>query len=130
MRNITDIDDKIINRANENQESIDELTGRYIDEMHHELDLPTLPQRRHQHIASFMHTFTHGNGQPGCQELIVTTGEYHNVGTRASSEGLLIVSKTNLKMSECSFVTVDLKLGTGSLPRFEALNYMMCSNVR
>ncbi len=37
VRNITDVDDKIINRANENQESIDELTGRYIEEMHHDI---------------------------------------------------------------------------------------------
>ena len=34
VRNITDIDDKIIQRANENGESIDELTGRFIQAMH------------------------------------------------------------------------------------------------
>ncbi len=34
VRNITDIDDKIINRANENGESIDNLTGRFIEAMH------------------------------------------------------------------------------------------------
>lgn len=33
IRNITDIDDKIIKRANENNESIDVLTQRYIDAM-------------------------------------------------------------------------------------------------
>ena len=33
VRNITDIDDKIINRANENNESIDALTARYITAM-------------------------------------------------------------------------------------------------
>jgi len=33
VRNITDIDDKIIKRANENQESIHDLTQRFIDEM-------------------------------------------------------------------------------------------------
>ena len=33
VRNITDIDDKIINRANENNESIDVLTARYIAAM-------------------------------------------------------------------------------------------------
>tara|TARA_E500000331_G_scaffold332800_1_gene356287 strand:- start:14871 stop:16172 length:1302 start_codon:yes stop_codon:yes gene_type:complete len=33
IRNITDIDDKIINRANENQESFLELTERYIEAM-------------------------------------------------------------------------------------------------
>jgi len=34
VRNITDIDDKIIKRANENGETIDALTGRFIDAMH------------------------------------------------------------------------------------------------
>ena len=37
VRNITDVDDKIINRANENNESIDDLTGRFIEEMHHDI---------------------------------------------------------------------------------------------
>jgi cysteinyl-tRNA synthetase len=34
VRNITDIDDKIIARAAENREPIDELTGRFIEAMH------------------------------------------------------------------------------------------------
>ena len=34
IRNITDIDDKIIARANENGEDFNLLTGRFIDEMH------------------------------------------------------------------------------------------------
>ena len=38
VRNITDIDDKIIQRANENNESIDSLTGRYIDEMNRDAE--------------------------------------------------------------------------------------------
>ena len=36
VRNITDIDDKIIARANENGEDFNALTGRFIDEMHHD----------------------------------------------------------------------------------------------
>jgi cysteinyl-tRNA synthetase len=34
IRNITDIDDKIIQRANDNGEAIDSLTGRFIEAMH------------------------------------------------------------------------------------------------
>ncbi|MBI5611720.1 MAG: cysteine--tRNA ligase, partial [Gammaproteobacteria bacterium] len=37
IRNITDIDDKIIKRANENHETIDALTGRFIEAMHADL---------------------------------------------------------------------------------------------
>jgi len=38
VRNITDIDDKIIQRANDNGEDIAALTGRFIDEMHRDAD--------------------------------------------------------------------------------------------
>jgi len=38
VRNITDIDDKIITRAIENKESIKTLTGRFIDAMHEDTD--------------------------------------------------------------------------------------------
>jgi cysteinyl-tRNA synthetase len=38
IRNITDIDDKIIARANENGETIQQLTERYIAEMHQDAD--------------------------------------------------------------------------------------------
>jgi cysteinyl-tRNA synthetase len=38
VRNITDIDDKIIARANENGESIQALTERYIQEMHQDAE--------------------------------------------------------------------------------------------
>ena len=36
VRNITDIDDKIIKRANDNGEGFSELTERFISEMHHD----------------------------------------------------------------------------------------------
>ncbi|WP_144206554.1 cysteine--tRNA ligase [Shewanella donghaensis] len=38
LRNITDVDDKIIKRAAENKESCDSLTERLIGEMHHDFD--------------------------------------------------------------------------------------------
>jgi len=38
IRNITDIDDKIIQRANENGEAFDSLTSRFIDEMNRDAD--------------------------------------------------------------------------------------------
>ena len=47
VRNVTDIDDKIIKRANENGESIDALTGRFIEAMHEdERVLGVLPPDR------------------------------------------------------------------------------------
>jgi len=38
VRNITDIDDKIINRARENGEEVDSLTRRFIEAMHQDAD--------------------------------------------------------------------------------------------
>jgi len=44
VRNITDIDDKIIKRANENKEPFGELTERFIKAMHEDCDaLNVLP---------------------------------------------------------------------------------------
>ena len=58
-RNITDIDDKIIDRANENQETIDALTERTIASMHEDflklgLDLPTNEPRATDHIEGMI----------------------------------------------------------------------------
>ncbi|MCL1623568.1 cysteine--tRNA ligase [Moraxella sp. Tifton1] len=55
VRNITDIDDKIINRANENGESIGELTTRFIAAMHEDADRlgclrPNIEPKATEHI--------------------------------------------------------------------------------
>jgi cysteinyl-tRNA synthetase len=59
VRNITDIDDKIIHRAALNNESIDQLTSRMIDEMHQDFDelnivRPNLEPRATQHMADII----------------------------------------------------------------------------
>lgn len=59
IRNITDVDDKIFNRANENGEPYQQLTARFIDAMHEdEAALSVLPPssepRATQHIDSIV----------------------------------------------------------------------------
>ena len=59
IRNITDIDDKIINRAAENNESIGDLTKRTISSMHEDflklgLELPAVEPRATEHIAGMI----------------------------------------------------------------------------
>ena len=59
VRNITDIDDKIIDRANENSETIDALTDRTIASMHEDfsklgLELPTSEPRATDHIEGMI----------------------------------------------------------------------------
>ena len=69
VRNITDIDDKIINRANQNGESFEALTARMIDAMHEdERRLNILPPdqepRATDHIAiGIKQRFEPGNRQ-------------------------------------------------------------------
>lgn len=55
VRNITDIDDKIINRANENKESVQELTARYIASMQQdENNLGLLPPDKIPKATEYM----------------------------------------------------------------------------
>ncbi|ABZ77324.1 cysteinyl-tRNA synthetase [Shewanella halifaxensis HAW-EB4] len=59
QRNITDVDDKIIKRANENNESCDSLTERLIAEMHKDFDSlnmarPDNEPRATQHIPEII----------------------------------------------------------------------------
>ena len=64
VRNITDIDDKIIKRAAENNENIDQLTGRFIDFMHEdEAQLGILPPTHEPRATQFV---------PGMVQMIQT----------------------------------------------------------
>jgi cysteinyl-tRNA synthetase len=59
IRNITDIDDKIIHRANENGEPFNELTSRFIKAMHEDADAlgvlrPDAEPRATDHIDSIL----------------------------------------------------------------------------
>ncbi|WP_456407959.1 cysteine--tRNA ligase, partial [Thiolapillus sp.] len=59
VRNITDIDDKIIQRANERSEPFTELTQRFIDAMHEDLDAlgvlpPTIEPRATGHMPEIL----------------------------------------------------------------------------
>lgn len=55
IRNITDIDDKILNRADENDELYTELTARFIDAMHEdEKRLNVLPPNKEPRATAFI----------------------------------------------------------------------------
>lgn len=60
VRNITDIDDKIIQRATENGETIEALTSRTIDQFHRDMELmnilpPTHEPRATEQIGAIIH---------------------------------------------------------------------------
>lgn len=59
IRNITDIDDKIIQRANENDEDFHELTKRFIQAMHEDFDqlgilMPDIEPKATDHIPEIL----------------------------------------------------------------------------
>jgi len=59
VRNITDIDDKIIRRAVDNKETIGELTARFIEAMHEDaaalgVESPTLEPRATEHVSQML----------------------------------------------------------------------------
>lgn len=61
VRNFTDIDDKIINRAHQNKENIADLSNRFITEFHHDMSLlnclePTLEPRATDHVECMVAT--------------------------------------------------------------------------
>ena len=74
IRNITDIDDKIIERANENKEKIEDLTARTIASMQEDFDelglvLPNNQPRATDHIEGMIKMIT---------ELIDRGHAYHS----------------------------------------------------
>ena len=55
IRNVTDIDDKIIQRANENEEPFSDLTARFIEAMHEDSEaLGVLPPDEEPHATAYM----------------------------------------------------------------------------
>ena len=76
VRNITDIDDKIIERAADNKEPIEDLTNRTISSMHEDfarlgLELPAIEPRATDHIAGMIEMIS---------QLIEKGHAYHSEG--------------------------------------------------
>jgi cysteinyl-tRNA synthetase len=76
VRNITDVDDKIIERAIHNNESIDDLTQRTIASMHEDfaqlgLALPTIEPRATDYIPGMIEMI---------EDLIIKGNAYHSSG--------------------------------------------------
>lgn len=84
VRNITDVDDKIIRRANENGESCDALTARYTEAMHADFKaLNLLPADIEPRVTTHMHEIV---------ELIQTLLEKKHAYIAADGDVLFDVS--------------------------------------
>ena len=126
IRNITDIDDKIIKRANENGESFQALTGRMIDAMHEdERRLAVLPPdqepRASEHIAG-MHAMIQtliDKGYayaPGNGDVYYRVGKFEGYGklSRRRIEDLKIGAR--IEVDEAKEDPLDFVLWKGVKP--------------
>lgn len=97
IRNITDVDDKIIKRANENGETCDQLTSRFTQAMHKDFDAlnmlrPDLEPRVTEHMPDVIemieklinkkHAYLSDNG-----DILFSVESYNNYG-RLSGQNL------------------------------------------
>ncbi len=71
-----------------------------IDDMHVELDVHTLYQRRCQHIVTQVFKLLHGIGPQNCQDLLKTVGINHDANTRSSVNLTLEVPLTRLRVTD------------------------------
>ena len=74
-----------------------------IDEMHEELDISRLYQRRCQHIATQVHKFKHGNGTPDCQQMLIEVNDVYTCTTRSTTSNMLYVTPTWRKLCQKDF---------------------------
>jgi len=115
-RNITDIDDKIINKARELEVSTSEIASRYTDGFHHDMDAigvrtPTLEPKATESIDAMSdmiqklldkkHAYTISNG-----DIYFDTASdksYLSLSNRQSQENISRVEKVSEKRSEADF---------------------------
>ena len=65
-------------------------------EMHDELNIHMLHQRRCQHIVTMIYKFVHGLGPTNCNDKIMLVSELHSVATRSADSLMLNVPHTRL----------------------------------
>ncbi len=81
-----------------------------IDEMHAELDVNTLYQRRCQHIATQVFKLLRGMGPQNCQNMLTRVGYANGVSTRSSEKCTLVVPATRLRVTDNDFYVTGPKI--------------------
>ena len=82
----------------------------HIVDMHAELNLSFLYQRRCQHICNAVHKLLNSIGPGDCIDRLVYVHEIHNIPTRSAQGLLLHTLQTNLKCCERDFFVVGPKV--------------------
>ncbi len=78
----------------------------HVDEMHDELCLASLYQRRCRQIAVEVYKGVNNLGPPGCSSILVFKHEIHELQTRSAGMELLHVPHTRLKLTERDYAVV------------------------
>ncbi len=120
VRNITDIDDKIIQRALENNESIDALTTRFIDAMNHDaaqlhIESPTQAPRATDYIASMVtmieRLITEGHAYVGANgDVLFDVASYPAYGTLSGQDLSKLRAGTRLAINDNKHDPLDFVL--------------------
>ena len=78
----------------------------HIDDMHNDLKVSTLYQRRCQHIVTQVFKFLHDIGPPSCCNLLKYVSSMHTVMTRSAENMTLHVPTTRLNVTDNDFTIV------------------------
>lgn len=120
IRNITDVDDKIINRANENKESCEQLTERFTTAMHQDFDSlfmlrPDLEPRVTEHIPEVIemiealiakkHAYISENG-----DVLFSVASYHEYGQLSGQNLEMLQAGSRVDVEESKQNPLDFVL--------------------
>lgn len=124
IRNITDIDDKIINRANENGEPFTSLTARMIEAMHQdEAKLSVLPPDQEPRATDYIEGMQHMISTlvakdyayaPGNGDVYYRVGKFKDYGKLSRKKVADLRSGARVEVDEAKQDPVDFVLWKGA----------------
>ena len=120
VRNITDLDDKIIRRAMENGEDFSAVTARFIDEMHHDFDAlnllrpdiePRVTGHMDQIIAMIETLIEHGNAYiAGNGDVLFDVSTFNDYGRLSRQDLAQLQSGARVAVDESKTDPLDFVL--------------------
>ena len=125
VRNFTDIDDKIINRANEQGTSSEELAERFIDEFYRDMeylgvDRPDLEPRATENIAEMVsiieELITKGKAYPSDGDVYYAVEQFEDYGKLSGRNLADMPAGARIEISEKKQHPVDFALWKSSKP--------------
>lgn len=129
IRNITDVEDKIINRAIENNETTEQLTERTIAAMHEDFDAlnmarPNMEPRVTTHMAEIIemiatlvakkHAYIAGNGEQG--DVLFDVSSYEDYGKLSGQNLEQLQSGSRVDVDESKRNPMDFVLWKSAKP--------------